>query len=510
MGPAMTRALRSTVRAVAASKLSALLLVCGVAAGVRAVYYLELRGSPWLEHLFCDEFWFDGLAQQIARGQSPGGGQVYDQPPAYAYFLASLYTLLGRDLPAVRLLQLLLGVVNVGLLYIVARRACGPTRAFVSALIFAAWGPMLFFEAQLLKTVLVVFFDLLLFYFLMRCLERPGWRWGLASGLALGASAITQPIALPFLPVLVSWGWLHLRGEASAGLRRAWLRAGGALVLGVVLVVGTVTARNAIVAGRAVLISSNSGINLYLGVGPDFREKVATRPGAKWDALYSREDGEYVREVLRIVAADPLGYAANGVVKLFQFANGHEAPRCRSLYAAREESALMALLVWKRVLAFPFGLLLPFAGLGLVGALWRGRDGMRLMALFCVTHVAMLSLLFVTARFRMNVLPFLVVFAVCGAAGLAGALRARAWPAAAVQAAVLAVLLVVSNWNVGPMRREPFPDVYWTLGMTAIHEGRTRQGCRYLERAAYLEPEREAEWWRYCSETRLPPWARER
>lgn len=506
----MMRALRSAAKALVASKISALLLVCAVAAAVRAVYYLELRGSPWLEHLFCDEFWFDGLAQQIARGASPGGGQVYDQPPAYAYFLASLYALLGRDLPAVRLVQLLLGVVNVGLLYVVARRACGPTLALVSALVFAAWGPMLFFEAQLLKTVLVVFFNLLLFYALLRCLERPGWRWGLASGLALGASAITQPIALPFLPVLVLWGCLQLRKEASAGLRLAWLRAGGALVLGVVLVVGSVTARNAVVAGKAVLISSNSGINLYLGVGPDFQEKVATRPGAKWDALYSREDGEYVQEALRIVAADPLGYASNGVTKLLQFANGHEAPRCRSLYAAREESPLLALLMWKRGLAFPFGLLLPFAGLGFVVAVRRGSSGMRLMALFCATHVVMLSLLFVTARFRMNVLPFLVVFAVSGAAGLAGALRARAWPAAAVQAAGLAVLLVVSNWNVGPMRREPFPDVYWTLGMTALQEGRTRQGCRYLQRAAYLEPEREATWWRYCSETGRLPWGRER
>lgn len=488
-----------------ASNAVALLLVCGVAAAARAAYWIELSGSPWLEYLFCDEIWFDALAQEILRGEPPGGAGAYDQPPAYGYFLASLYALLGRDLPAVRAVQLLLGVVNSGLLYLVARRAVGPKLALASGLVFAVWAPLFFFEAQLLKTVLVVFFNLLFFYALLRCIERPGWGWGLAAGVLFGASSITQPIALPFLGVLAVWGWLRFRREPRVEVRRAWLAAAGALVAGTALVVGTVAVRNAVVGGEAVLISSNSGINLYLGVGSDFREKVATRPGRKWDALYAREDDEYLGESLRIIAHDPIGYVANGGTKLLRFANGHEAPRCRSLYAARKASSLFSFLLWKRGVAFPFGLLFPLAVLGSVAVVRSGSTGARLMLLFCATHVLLLCLLFVTARFRMHVLPFLIVLASVGGAQLVGLGKRRAWPAAAVWALALAALLVVSNWRVGPMRQEPFADVYWTLGMNKLREGRPRRACRHLERAAYLEPEREAEWSRYCSKRDRTP-----
>ena len=49
----------------------------------------------------------------------------------------------------------------------------------------------------------------------------------------------------------------------------------------------------------------------------------------------------------------------------------------------------------------------------------------------------------------------------------------------------------------------------WTLGLSKLEEGRTRRACRYLERAAYLEPDREAAWWRHCSEVGRDPWDRE-
>jgi hypothetical protein len=225
----------------------------------------------------------------------------------------------------------------------------------------------------------------------------------------------------------------------------------------------------------------------------------------QWNALYEREYSWYTPEALRIIAADPLGYARNAGVKLFHFAHGDERPRCRSLYAARQDSTLLSLLLWKRVVAFPFGLLFPFAAIGFVALLRRGGLGARLIALFCATHVLVLSLLFVTARFRMDVLPFLILLAVCGASALAGALRARRWRAAALGGFALALLLVVSNWRVGAMERDDFADIYWTLGISRIQEGRRRQGCRYLERAAHLEPAREGAWRRLCGASGRAP-----
>ncbi len=71
--------------------------------------------------------------------------------------------------------------------------------------------------------------------------------------------------ALVLLPVL-----------AIAARRRA-----GWVLLGAILAIAPVTARNWIQGRELVLISSNGGINLYLGNNPRHDETVGLRPGPR-------------------------------------------------------------------------------------------------------------------------------------------------------------------------------------------------------------------------------------
>ena len=86
--------------------LSILILV--VAFVMRAVYLWQARHAPEFSLLVGDAVTYDGWASRIAGGDWLGEGVFY-QAPLYPYFLGMIYALFGRELLAVRLIQIVLG-----------------------------------------------------------------------------------------------------------------------------------------------------------------------------------------------------------------------------------------------------------------------------------------------------------------------------------------------------------------------------------------------------------------
>ena len=162
--------------------------------------------------------------------------------------------------------------------------------------------------------------------------------------------------------------------------------------------------------------------------------------------------------------------------------------RDQEIYPFRQYSSLLSLLVWKKWLAFPFGVLLPLALLGMALA-WRKRLAPAwLPAWFIIVHVLVILAFFVTARYRLNILPFLVAFAAYGAVFLWDALRQSHWRQAALPLAMLFGLLLFCNWRVGAMSREFSIDSYYNLATKLLKEGNTEQGKSWLLKAVALDP----------------------
>jgi 4-amino-4-deoxy-L-arabinose transferase-like glycosyltransferase len=462
-----------------------LAVVVLVALAVRLLYFAGLSDNPWFHYTINDERIYDRIAKLLVAGE-PGWSEAFYQPPGYAVFLSFLYAATGRELASVRLAQLLLGVLNAALLYGIGRRVFGPGVGFVAALLFAFYAPMFFFEGMLLPPVLVVFFNLAFFLALLRCVERPRWWRGLATGALMGASAATMSIVLPFAAVVLVLGGRQLVVQADGlrARRRALFSVGSAFLLGLGVVVGACTLHNWVVAEKLVLISDNFGINFYLGTGADFERKVAIRPGKEWAQLNmapvraGRGDdrsGYFVERSLQIIRSDPAAYAESLVRKVFLFAHGHELKRNQELYPFRRYSPVLAGLLWKAGVAWPWGILFPFAVLGMVHATREKNFGVGLLILFCVSHVLLLLPFFMAARYRMNVVPFLLLFAVYGGSVLAHAVRVRDRRTAGGCVLVLIVFLALSNWQVGEMAQYPDAHQYRSLAQDLRHEGRKRE-----------------------------------
>jgi hypothetical protein len=174
--------------------------------------------------------------------------------------------------------------------------------------------------------------------------------------------------------------------------------------------------------------------------------------------------------------------------KLYLFAHGAEAFRNQALYPFRAYSPILSVLVWKYPgLAFPFGLLLPFALTGMGLAARRVRTTWPLL-LFIVSHVAVIVLFFVCARYRMNILPCLVIFAAFSLNTLAGYIRHQHWTRLSLFLACLGGLTILSNWDIGPMPASFNADAYYSLGARYMEEGRP-EAKALLEQALALDPD---------------------
>jgi tetratricopeptide (TPR) repeat protein len=519
---------------------------------VRLLYLSQYANSPFFLVPALDSLYHDLHARAIAAGKGTEG--AFFRAPLYYYFLGGVYRVFGHSLWAARLIQAMLGSGSCVLLHALGRRLFRPTVALIAAAAMALYGPLVYFDGELLTPVVEVFLDLLFLLLAVRALESGRRREWLATGLVLGLSAITRPnvlVAAPLVLLAMGWSWWGGRREvgeyggvggrqpsarasrsgmqrprAPASLparngRRGGFRVPAVLFLaGTMLAPGLVTLRNYRVSGDPVFIASQGGINLYLGNRPGADGFTPSTPrryrfdGPYEDsvALYGRRAAEealgrplsasqaqsfWVKQSLRWWR-DDLPAALGLTWKKFALAWTHR--EIRNNHAYDFVRAEFAPLLW----ACPFGFW--FAGpLGLlgIGLAWRERKaapegsgpGRRLLALFVFLYVASFVLFFVADRYRLPVVPPLLLFGAHALAGLWDRFRTREWRRLAPMAAALAALVLFVN---GDWYRTVTPATwavdYWSAGNRSREMGRLAEAEAQYRKGLALEP-RNAEIW---------------
>lgn len=451
-------------------------LVFAVALALRLAHVWALRGSPYFQRPVLDAFTYYWTARGLAAGES-WPEAVYWQPPGYPYFLALVLWLGGPGLLLPRLLQALLGAATAALTSAIGRSLFGSGVGLAAGLTVAAYGPLVYFDGELLTPSLAVALQTAAMYCALRGKAERGAPAWLGAGLLGGLAAVVNATLLALLPVL-----------AVAARRRA-----GWLLLGAALAVAPVTLRNWQHGGELVLVSSNAGINFYLGNNPRYDATVGMRPGRDWQALVRAPRLHGVRgagaasrffadRVVDYVREDPVGFVRLQVRKVGLLLGGTEIPRNQEIYPAREWSPVLRLLLWKvSGLAFPFGLLLPAAAVGVV-AEWRRAP--LLAGAAAALGLAVLAF-FVTARYRVVLVPLLAVFAAAGGRWWLGRATAR-WR---VGTAVLALAAyAVANLGQGPMPDRMNPDAEQGLAHWLERERRRDEAHAIYARLARESP----------------------
>ncbi len=481
----------------------ALLLL--VAVGLRLLYLWESRANVFYAAPIVDAKDFVEQAQRIAAGDWLGGDRPFWQPPLYPYFLALWYALFPSSFfTVVRLAQALLGVLTCLLVRDLAARAFDTRTARLAAMAAAAYGVAIYFEGELLAVSLETFLNLLLVRSLLWATDRRRAGAWLAVGALAGLAALTRPNVLLFAAAAALWTAAARRAGPQALPVRVRLARCLLFAAGVALTIAPVTARNLLVGNDLVLISHNAGINFYIGNNAHYDSTVAIHPGQHWENLVaepalagiaapSARSRYFVRKAVAFIAAEPLSYARLMAKKVWLYLNGAEIKRNQDVYYSRSYSRLLRLLIWDRGIAFPFGLVAPLALAGLALTRRTGNRAATLLRLYALAHSASVLLFFVTARYRLPVVPALLPFAAWTVLRVAALLRARAWTGAAAPVAAVALLTVLLN-----QQRASVPErdaqLHHDIGEAHLRKREYEPAMAHLQQALALEPDYASAW----------------
>jgi tetratricopeptide (TPR) repeat protein len=417
---------------------------------VRIAYAFDIQGTPTFASPLIDAEVYDRTAREIAA-RGPAALEVpYYQPPLYPMFLGAVYAIAGESYLVPRIVQAVLGALTVLGTVALARRGGGRAAGWIAGGLLALYGPVLYFEGELLPPALLLFLTtgaLLLLVDGDRS-DRPVPPL-VGAGLLLGLAVAARPTALLLVVAALGW-WLAGGREGAPGAGRG--RPAAALLIAVLLPILPFSLANRIGGGEMIAISWNGGINFYLGNGAGSDSLTAIQPGHGWDRLQLEplragvatrrgETDYWVRRALREASANPGAWAGALGRKALRFLDARETPRNTDFEAFRPSSAVLSRTV------VGFGIVAPLAAVGLlVGRGGPGRSAGRLRSLLglAVGAVAVENLLFfVTARYRVEAAPALCALAGLGVTGLLARGDRRSWAVPIVGAVLVATIVHV-------------------------------------------------------------------
>lgn len=403
---------------------------------VRLIYLYELSLLPGFSVPMVDEKWHWLWAHEIIE-KTFWGNEAYFRAPLYPYLLAFIAKITGSSIFWSKFLQILISGGTVFFIYRLAGLLFDQTSAIVAGLIYAFYGTLIFYESSFLMPVLFIFFLMWGIYRLAVFRNVTNIRIWLITGIIFGLSAITRPNVLLVIPFLMLWMFFQAVNKKNVWSR---IKTPLALLLGTIIVITPVTIRNALVTGDFILISSQGGINFYLGNNPtadgltmlmpevDLDESVSwnqfrkvTRAAAERENGGMLSDAEqssfWFSKANNFIINNPLQFLSLVWKKTVFLLTGFENSDNSDIYYQRTKSFLFSILLWDKLIYFPFGLLLP---LTVVGIYVRRKDFHKLLPIyiFILAYIPSIVLFLVTARHRLPLVPFMIIISSGGIVAL--------------------------------------------------------------------------------------------
>ncbi len=412
--------------------------IVAAAFAVRLIMLLQTRNLPIYYQPLLDAGFFHQWAE-FKRSVTWGEAAPAFREPAYAYFVALVYTVFRESLSILRVIQCLLGSASVLLLYAATRKIYGRLAATVAAVVLALFSPAIFFSSEINETTLAVFLVIASAYALTRAGKGLPFFNASLSGLLAGAAFLTRFVSVVALPAWI----LHLLLSREPRLRKATLMllVGFAIVPLCYHVLLLKTDQRAYFPLRTswhALIGSGTtgGVTLE----PEFEISLGGSRGA-YRATASTNRIEGRRDMLRFaiiespeiesetdayrhwgdraaedLASDPAGYFGVFLKKLGVFWGPANPPSNLDMRYVADFSFLL------KNRLFSFAVVAALGLLGLVAGVRRTSLGFALYAL-CLPLVA--SVYLVSDIEKMLIVPFLAMFAGVAFAAIAKSIRRR-------------------------------------------------------------------------------------
>jgi tetratricopeptide (TPR) repeat protein len=429
----------------------ALLCILIVGLILRGIYLGEIVKKPDFASPEVDARFHDYWARGLVWGNWAPPTNLLDpeistspylRPPGYPYFLALIYKIAGPSYMTPRLVQMGLGLVSCVLAFILGRLWFGRCTGVIFAALMNIYWIFIYFEGKLLAPVLLIFLSLCLMLALSAWRAKFTYLRTVGAGILFGLSALVRPNILLFGPAVLAWAWwLKRRRRDKHPLKVAVM----GFVLAAAAVIAPVTIRNYRAADDIVLITSNAGVNLYIGNNentdcvwpsiPIVEELIGKRGWTCFDypniirgveqlqgkqMKHSEVSAYFSRKAIEFIRKNPAKALTLIGKRTLLFWGPAEISNNEVIECERKHSALL-----KYLPRFPTALSLCLVGIGLLYLDFRGEQKRKdktdiqekqleasvLVILFIATYFVSYLPFFVAARFRLAIIPFLLLFA---------------------------------------------------------------------------------------------------
>ncbi len=480
------------------------MIILAIGAVARVVYDMALSGSVFLGVYMTDSLVLHTWATEILAGET--ADLAFFRAPLYPYLVAALYKFFGVSAWSVIIFQNLLGLLTGIVAYFLARLLFGQTVAFWAALTVVVYPTLVFFEGETMITTTTVFLYSLAVYRLLLAVQEPIFKNVFLAGLVFGLAAITRPT---ILPLAIIFPVVYLVRYRLAALKAALINT---LMFAVVMFIPIlpVTMVNMVKGGEFILISTQGGVNFYIGNNKDADGISVRAPGPNlrvghyqdniWTS--SMDEAEHrngramsqsevssfwYREAFRDMRSDPWRAVKLLSRKFYLFWHGQEIFNNKPVYYAGEYSWLMRVLIWKQGLNFPSGILFPLMFAGALLAFVRKKE-ILVPFLFIMLFALVVSAFFVCARFRQPIVPLAIVVAAFGAAELRLLLTTN-WKRFAACVALIGLLAVGLNWGGNVESAENLSQFNAAVGGAYLNKREHERAVEYFERALKYLPD---------------------
>ncbi len=358
--------------------------------------------------------WMKEMAPQETWYRWWGGKEIFQQAPFYPYFVAGLLALSKNSLSFVILIQLLIGALQPLVMFWLARRLFDDRVGLVAAALTAFYGPFIFHQGALLRDWLPPLLEPLALLVLLRVRASGRALDGLLAGALIGVATLTKETGLLLVPMALLWLILEYRGA----MRRAGASA-AVLILGLLLAMSPLVLRNYLVGAPMFALSNRTAEGVIEGnVADTF--PVGLHHPLSMKGILERSDGRLgavIRETLGTYQGDWLGIVKIQLLKLRGLVDPLEVPNNVAFVYGLEISPVLSFTL-------RYGLIFP---LGLAGFLLSLKALRRhlLLALYGIVTIGGLVTAIILARYRLVLVPVLIVYGAAGVAWLIEAIRRR-------------------------------------------------------------------------------------
>lgn len=468
------------------------LLIIGLL--LRIFYIVETSGTPFILHLFSDsKIYYDWAKSLVTVGWT--GEDAFFMAPVYPYLMALYMKIFGDSLFIFRVLQGFVSTATIILIYIGGKRFYSTTTGYIAATIATFYSVFIFYSGAILSETYQVFFLTLLIILLLDDSKRLDQKHWFSIGVLLGVSALFRGNILLFAPVAIAW--LLIEGKKIFAKNKQYTAA-MIFTLGTILPIAPVTAYNYLVSGELVILTTNGGINFFLGNNEDSPgvylnptqfnisedmsgQKYAQRQTGKKLSANEASGYWYGRGIDYILdePGDALLLYAN---KFFLFFGEGENP----------QSTIMDINYFRenysKILQLPLPGYFLISLLALAGFVFMYSEKQKkgLFFLFIFTYIIATLLFFVNGRYRLGITPALIIVAAYAIIKLFEAAQKFSWEKIKRPAYFISVFLFLYVFfSARPVYSEF--DAYIHLGDIEYEAENYNNAVEYYNRALFFQ-----------------------